>query len=248
MQPRTLGMIAVVALVLAGVLLGITLVWRRGPEPSASVTPTSIVELEATSSPTPEPSPIPSQPMTYTVESGDTLSAVAQEHNVSLEALISANDLTDPDVLQVGQVLVIPEDEEPISDDVSVQTPEPGSSADAEDLLIPPTLTPAGPSLVEISEAVGVGTLESETISLGNQGGMVNLEAWTLSSAAGEQFVFPALTLFPEGQVKVHSKTGEDTPRDLYWGRTEPAWQEGELVTLRDADGNVVDTYILPEQ
>jgi LysM repeat protein len=186
--------------------------------------------------------------MTYTVESGDTLSAVAQEHNVSLEALISANDLADPDVLQVGQVLVIPEDEEPISDDVSVQTPEPGSSADAEDLLIPPTLTPAGPSLVEISEAVGVGTLESETISLGNQGGMVNLEAWTLSSAAGEQFVFPALTLFPEGQVKVHSKTGEDTPRDLYWGRTEPAWQEGELVTLRDADGNVVDTYILPEQ
>jgi LysM repeat protein len=186
--------------------------------------------------------------VTYTVQAGDTLSAIAQEHGVSLEALIAANDLADPDVLQVGQILTIP----PGADDTSAapasgDQPTTEPRVDRENDNIPATLTPGGPSLVEISEAVGIGALESETVTLSNQGGMVSLEGWTLSSASGDRFIFPALTLFPEGEVRVHSTTGDDTPQDLYWDRIEPAWEEGELITLRDADGNVVDTYILPE-
>lgn len=45
---------------------------------------------------------------TYEVRAGDTLSAIAESLGVNLEALITANQLTDPDRLDVGQVLIIP--------------------------------------------------------------------------------------------------------------------------------------------
>jgi LysM repeat protein len=192
--------------------------------------------------------PTPTRPVTYAVQSGDTLSALAQAHDVSIEALTTANDLADPDFLQIGQVLIIPQEEpEDLEALASTETPNEGSSAGERENPPLPTLTPSGPPLVEIDGAVGVGDLEAEAIILRNRGGTVSLESWTISSKTDETFVLPAITLFTEGEVSVHSADGDDTPRDLYWGRTEPAWQEGELVTLRDAEGNVVDTYIIPE-
>jgi LysM repeat protein len=186
--------------------------------------------------------------VTYTVQAGDTLSAIAQAHDISLEVLTAANDLPDPDVLQIGQVLIIPRDDAAAPSDPGLtETPMPDASTDEEHIVSPPTMTPSGPPLVQIEEATGIGNLEAETIALTNRGGKASLEDWTLSSPAGDPFIFPALTLFADGEVRVHSTTGDDTPRDLYWGRSEPVWQEGDLVTLRDADGNVVDTYIVPE-
>lgn len=44
----------------------------------------------------------------HTVESGDTLSGIAETYDVSIEAIMSANSLSDPDQLQVDQVLIIP--------------------------------------------------------------------------------------------------------------------------------------------
>lgn len=44
----------------------------------------------------------------YTVQSGDTLSAIAQKFNVALQALIDANHINNPDLIQIGQVLTIP--------------------------------------------------------------------------------------------------------------------------------------------
>jgi hypothetical protein len=79
-----------------------------------------------------------------------------------------------------------------------------------------------------------------------NRGGAVSLERWTLSDAEGNTFTFPAITLFADTQVRVHSTTGSSTPSDLYWGRATPAWNGGELITMRDPTGNVVDTYIVP--
>jgi LysM repeat protein len=45
---------------------------------------------------------------TYTVKSGDTLSSIAQELGTTVEALVEANDITDPDVIDIGQQLRIP--------------------------------------------------------------------------------------------------------------------------------------------
>jgi lysozyme len=44
----------------------------------------------------------------YTVQLGDTLASIAQAVNVTQQALADANGLTDPDVLWVGQKLVVP--------------------------------------------------------------------------------------------------------------------------------------------
>jgi len=70
------------------------------------------------------------------------------------------------------------------------------------------------------------------------------MEGWTLSDAAGNTFTFPALTLF-NAQVRLHTALGLNTPSDLYWGRAEPAWGNGELITLSDREGRQVDAYIV---
>ena len=50
----------------------------------------------------------PTGPVVVTVQPGDSLSAIASVHGVSVSALMNANDLTDPDRLSVGQQLTIP--------------------------------------------------------------------------------------------------------------------------------------------
>jgi len=44
----------------------------------------------------------------YTVEQGDTLTEIARDHDVSVSALIDANGIKNPDLIRIGQVLVIP--------------------------------------------------------------------------------------------------------------------------------------------
>ena len=58
--------------------------------------------------PTPEPVTLPQVGGQYIVKQGDTLSAIAQASGVSLDSLMQANGLTDPGMLFVGQVLIIP--------------------------------------------------------------------------------------------------------------------------------------------
>ena len=47
-------------------------------------------------------------PITYTVQAGDTLTKIANRFSVSLNLLIAANKLKNPDLIIVGQVLTIP--------------------------------------------------------------------------------------------------------------------------------------------
>lgn len=44
----------------------------------------------------------------YEVESGDTLSAIAARNGVSVAAMLELNDIADPDLIRVGQEIVIP--------------------------------------------------------------------------------------------------------------------------------------------
>lgn len=60
---------------------------------------------EATRPPTPTPTPTP---RIYVVQSGDTLSAIALQFNVSVEALAARNGIEDPRALRAGQKLIIP--------------------------------------------------------------------------------------------------------------------------------------------
>ena len=51
--------------------------------------------------------PAPGQ-TTYTVQSGDTLFKIAQHFGLTVQALVNANSLPDPDRLQLGQKIIIP--------------------------------------------------------------------------------------------------------------------------------------------
>ena len=47
-------------------------------------------------------------PPTYTVKQGDTLGTISVEFDVPLEDIMEANGLSDPNVISVGQELIIP--------------------------------------------------------------------------------------------------------------------------------------------
>ena len=72
------------------------------PAPSASPTPTPVT------SPSPSPSATTSNPSTYKVVSGDTLNAIAGKFGVSVTSLQTLNNISDPRLLRIGQVLQIP--------------------------------------------------------------------------------------------------------------------------------------------
>ena len=45
----------------------------------------------------------------YTIQSGDTFSSVAKKMGVSLSQLVAANPTANPNSLQIGQQIVIPQ-------------------------------------------------------------------------------------------------------------------------------------------
>lgn len=251
MRTRTwIIFITVNIIVSALVMLTILFAWERirTPPTSAPTSAPPVLTTQDAIAPTiaPVPSPNPSEPLQYTVQEGDTLGAIAQTYDVSLEDLMAANALTDPNVLRIGQTLIIPSSPStfPTTDSSAETPPEP---TNIEALPTPlPTLTPSGPPMVEIGQVLGAGDLAAEVVVVRNTGGLVSLEGWTLSDAEGNTFTFPTISLFADVQMRVHSNPGRSTPSDLYWGRDTPAWNQGELITLRDETGSVVDTYIVP--
>lgn len=59
--------------------------------------------------PTPNPTrPMPDDSGVYVVQPGDTLGLIADRYNTTTDALVAANDLANPNTLEVGQQLQIP--------------------------------------------------------------------------------------------------------------------------------------------
>jgi nucleoid-associated protein YgaU len=126
--------IALIATVLVGLLLGAglaaQLTGRAAPTPAPTVAsmasmalPTPSPTRTSTPTPTPSRSPSPSPspsaspttspsptigPIIHVVERGETLTSIAAEYGVTVEALKKANDIEDPNLIFVGQELVIP--------------------------------------------------------------------------------------------------------------------------------------------
>ncbi len=91
--------------------------------PPSEVQPTPT--LTADSSPTPS-----STGVTYTVKSGDTLFGIALAFNTTVDELLRNNPTVRPDVLQIGQVLVIKPAPEPTPvPPTAISTPDPFANA-----------------------------------------------------------------------------------------------------------------------
>jgi hypothetical protein len=99
-----------------GAFLYVGLNWATGSGRVAGLGTASVLTPTI---PTPSPIPSPSviavaspspTPRTevYVVRPGDNPASIADQFNVSLDALMQANNITDPRSLQVGQRLTIP--------------------------------------------------------------------------------------------------------------------------------------------
>ena len=70
--------------------------------------PNQSVEQEPAPAAEPEPAPEPEQEETYTVRAGDTLFRIAARVGVSYQAIVKENNISNPNLIRVGQVLRIP--------------------------------------------------------------------------------------------------------------------------------------------
>lgn len=113
MRTRTaLAAIAAVLLITAGACGGdddATTDQRPDIEDEATPTP-----LDTTLAPTPTAVVVEIEParLTYTVQQGDLLGSIANTFGVPLGALISVNDMDNPDLISIGQEIIIPTEEE----------------------------------------------------------------------------------------------------------------------------------------
>jgi LysM repeat protein len=73
------------------------------------ITPAPTLDIDATATAyASAPRPTPTIAALYVVQAGDTLSAIAERFGVTVDELVAANNLTDPNFLQPGQTLLIP--------------------------------------------------------------------------------------------------------------------------------------------
>ena len=92
---------------------------------TAEITPT--VAITATETPLPTATALTVE---HEVQDGETLGEIAQAYNTTVESIVTANGLSDPDQIDTGQLLIIPVSE------AAPPTPQ------VEPTAIPPTATP----------------------------------------------------------------------------------------------------------
>lgn len=242
---------AIISLVVSLVVVGVFS--PQTPQPvtpsdlTISVTPTggplslphALAPDQSTLSTTPTP-------IIHVVRSGDTLLWIADKYNVTKESIMEVNNMTDPDVLAVGQELGIPPPEiEPPTETEAVSpsptepgpdstsTPEPTPTSDQEEFSL------------GITNIVARGRQEAEVLVLANYGQDVRLQGWTLSNGREQVYTFPNLILYRgtitnPNTIRLYTREGTNSASDLYWGSDTAAWgPEAESATLRDLQGEV---------
>src|SRR4030042_5405139 len=168
--------------------------------------------------------------LTYRVKEGDTLGALAVEFNASFADILAVNDLPDPDNLVVGQIIYIPT--EPLPTATSTSTPP--------TVVVTPTLRPSATSThgpaptatathtsqeaqVVMDTVIGAGVLENEHIVLQRTGdGELSLAGWRIEDGAGNEYIFPDMTLYKDGAINLNTRIGQNTVVALFWDLSSP--------------------------
>ncbi|NJO40480.1 MAG: LysM peptidoglycan-binding domain-containing protein [Cyanobacteria bacterium RU_5_0] len=119
-----------------------------------------------------------SQPLTYQVNPGDTIAAIARAYNIPQSLLIDANRLSDPNTIFVGQVLTVPAAQPTNQTDSSVTVPSSATIVatnfgteqfvpESSTSSVVPNLSQTGPQTVNavtVPTVPSAPVLESQTI------------------------------------------------------------------------------------
>lgn len=103
-------------------------------------------------------------------------------------------------------------------------------------------------AIVKITEVIGVGDRNTEMVRIvSNSDAAVQLENWVLEDADGNSYTFPNIQIMRRNIfLPLYTRSGHNTPFELYWGNPEAIWQPGETVVLKDSEGNIQSTYRIP--
>jgi lipoprotein NlpD len=110
----------------------------KDDDPSSGPTLPPIATSSTTSTTLPT---VTTLPQYYEVRRGDTLTLIAAAYAIPVQALMDANQLTDPDDIRAGQFLVIPRREEIVA--VSLPPTVPGQTPPPMPTLAGATTTSA---------------------------------------------------------------------------------------------------------
>ncbi len=108
-----------------------------------------------------------------------------------------------------------------------------------------PASTGQGVTIVMIDYNPPGDDLAGEHVLLQNTGSRaITLTGWTLEDEARTIYTFPSFTLGPGARVRVWVRAGTDDDENLYWGRSQPVWNNsGDVGILRDASGREVARF-----
>jgi len=205
-------------------------------------------------------------PILHTVAAGDTISGLAMKYDVPAADIIAANQLQNPNFLQVGVQLVIPVGGVPNATatftprPTATDTPIPfeppsadmtataATAAGVTPIALDTPLPYSGDLKVEITAILAPGEAEQEAVELTNAGDrLADMQGWTLRDVEGNVYTFPNVRLWAGGIVTLYTRAGEDgsPPFTFYWGRAEAVWSPGEIATLQDTAGKTMATFMV---
>lgn len=160
--PGWVGSVAAIVLALAilgGGGFGLYTMLAVEPEPEPTevpVTPSPTATLvpspTPTDTPVPTPTPTPLPPQAHDVQEGETVSDIAALYDVTVDEILALNPEVDPELIQPGQVLLVPAPN-PQAD--AVAAAEAGDAASTSDGFVVHVVSP-GETLSTIAEDYGV--------------------------------------------------------------------------------------------
>ena len=206
------------------------------PTPNIAAPPSGTIAPEATAATSAD------EPVNHTVQAGETLNIISQQYDVSVEDIMAANGMTDPNFIAVGQQLIIPVGGLP------QPTVAPTEAPAAQPSPIPTEPAAAGGGIITVTGVLDPGLLDTEAVQLVNNGAQAqSINGWKVRDEDNNVYTFGDVSIFGEGAgVLLHTRAGDDTFSDLHWGLSEPAWRSGEQLTLFDAGEQVMATFTVP--
>jgi LysM repeat protein len=89
----------------------------------------TLPEMVTTTSSSTTVAPTTTQPRFYEVQSGDTLTEIAAAYGLPIQAIMEANGIVDPNMIQAGQILELPLASEIVATSLPPVTTAPGVTA-----------------------------------------------------------------------------------------------------------------------